>query len=59
MSGDEHDMRVITLRDPALQLQSVDIGELHVQDEASRDVGLRIRHVLGSRTERDGLHIEA
>ena len=59
MSGDEHDMRVIALRDPALQIQSVDVRELHVQDEAGRDVGLRIRHVFGSRTERDGLHIEA
>ena len=59
MSGDEHDVRVIALRDPALEIQSVDVRELHVQDQASRDVGLRIRHVFGSGTERDRVHVEA
>jgi hypothetical protein len=59
MSGDEHDMRVIALRDLALEIQPVDIRKFHIQHQASRDVGLGIRHVLGSRAERDRGHIEA
>ena len=59
VSGDEHDMRVIPLRDLALQIQSVDVREFDIQDQASRDVGLRIRHVFGSGTERHGVHVEA
>ena len=59
MSGDEHDLRVIALRDLALEIQSVDVRKFDVQHQASRDIGLRIRHVLGSGTERDRVHIEA
>ena len=59
MSGDEHDVRVIALRDLALEVQSVDVRKLHVQNQASRDVGLRIRHVLGRGAERDRVHVEA
>jgi hypothetical protein len=59
MPGDEHDLRVIDLRDPALEIQSVDVRKLDVENQASRHVGLRIRHVLGSGSERDRAHIEA
>jgi hypothetical protein len=59
MSSDEHDVGVILLRYPALELQSIDVRELHVQHQASRDVRLRIRQVFGGRTERHRVHIEA
>lgn len=34
MSGDEHDMRVVVLSNLPLQLQTVDVGKLHVQHQA-------------------------
>src|SRR4051812_6865486 len=52
-------MRVLALRHPALELQSVDVRKFHVQDQASRDVRLRIRQVLRSGAERDRVHVEA
>ena len=59
MSCDEHDLRVIPLCDLALELQSVDVRKFHIQNQAGRHVGLRIRDVLRSGAERDHVHIEA
>jgi len=52
-------MRVIAPHDLTLEIQSVDIRKFHIQNQASRDIGLRIGHVLRSGAERDRLHIEA
>src|SRR6185295_18672576 len=54
----EHDRHVVALRDPLLQLQAIDIGELDVQKQASRQVGLRKGYVFGSRTECDRVHLQ-
>ena len=59
MSGDEYDLRVIALRDLALEIQSADVREFQIQNQASRHVGLWIRDVLGSRAERDYVQIES
>jgi len=56
MTRDENDGRVSLL---VLQLQSVDVRQLDIQDHASRHVGLRIREVLRSGTECDRAQIEA
>jgi hypothetical protein len=59
MSGDENDMRVIFVRDPALELQPIDVRKAHVQDHAGRNVGLWIREILSGRTERNHAHVIA
>ena len=58
MARDEHDLRVIPVRGLALEVQSVDVRKLHIQNQAGRHVGLRIREVLGGGTERDHVQVE-
>jgi hypothetical protein len=53
MARDEDDLRVISLRGLALEIQSVNVREFHIQNQASRHVGLWIRDVLSGGTERD------
>jgi hypothetical protein len=50
---------VITLRDAALEIEAVDVRQLHVENQASGEIPLRIRHVLGRGAECDRVHIEA
>ena len=52
MSGDEHDGRVIASRHLALEVQTVHVREFDVENQASRNIGFRIRHVFGGRAER-------
>ena len=59
MSGDEHNFRMIAPSDLALKIQPVDVRQFHVENQASRQVGLRIRHLHRSGAERDRLHVEA
>ena len=58
MTSDEDDLRVIFLPGLALEIQSVDVRKFHIQNQASRHVGLRVCDVLSRRTERDHVQIE-
>ncbi len=58
MSRDEHDLRMISLRGLALQIEPVDVREFDIENQAGGHVGLRVRDVLSSRTERDHMQIE-
>ncbi len=58
MSGEEYDLRVLFTSDLALEIQPVDARQVHVQNKASWQIWLGIREVLGSRTERDHMHVE-
>jgi len=55
VSRDEHNVRVMFEGNLALQIQAVDVRELHVQDEARRQLGLRKREVFGGGSERDDI----
>src|SRR2546425_12869562 len=57
VSGDEHDLWVRLARHLALQIEAVDVGQVHVQDQAARQVRLREFQVLGGRPERDDVQV--
>src|SRR5262249_54927691 len=54
MARYENDRRMIALRDLPLQVESVDIRQLDIEDQARREVGLRIGDIVGGRCERLG-----
>ncbi len=53
MSRDEDDLWLISLSRLPLKLKSVYVGKFHIQNQASRHVGLRICDVLSSGTKCD------
>jgi len=58
VSCDEHDWRVVPLRDLTLQVQSVDVRKLDIENQTSLYVWLRVRDVLGSCTKRNRAQIK-
>ena len=52
---DEHDRRMIALRDFALQVQPVDVREFDVQDQAGRSIRFLRRDVFTGGDETNGL----
>src|SRR5713101_2404805 len=58
MSGDEDDRRVVCLAKLSLEIQAIDIRQLHVQEKACRKIGLRIVNVLCRRSEGDRGNVE-
>jgi len=53
----EYDLRMLLSGDPALQLQAVDVRQLHVQDQAGRELRLGKPDVLRGRSERDHIQV--
>jgi hypothetical protein len=47
--GDEDNRRVISVGDLLLQIEAIDVRQLHVKDEAGGQVGLVGTHVLAGR----------
>jgi hypothetical protein len=58
VARDENDWRVVRVAKLSLEIQAIDVRQFHVQEEARRQIGLRIRDVLGGRSECDGRHVE-
>src|SRR5262249_44678064 len=59
VSSEEHDLRMIPLGDLSLEIETVDVWKLHVQDQARWQVGLGICSVLAGGSERDRIQIDA
>lgn len=45
MTGDKDDWRMVSARHLPLQIEAVDVGQLDVEQQTSRRLGLRMSHV--------------
>src|SRR5258708_39628102 len=58
VSRNKYNWWMIPIGNPALQIQAVDARKFHVQNETSRQIGLRKLDILSSGSERDNPHIQ-
>jgi hypothetical protein len=59
MASSEYDAGVTVLHNRVVKIKAVQVRELHFENQAGGHVGLWIRKVFGSTTERDDMQVEA